>query len=80
MQQGSLAKRNFITRQLARIPIRFNVSVTAEFLKLIGSIRGFYDPDYAADRDLQYLLEEQKKQSEGTAPQVVETKKEQSNE
>ena len=80
LQQGTLAKRNFITRQLARIPIKFNVSVTAEFLKLIGSIRGLYDANYAAERDLQYLLEEQKKQSNGTTPQAVETKKEPSKE
>ncbi len=46
VQQGSLAKRNFITRQLAHLPIKFNVSITAEFLKLIGSIRSIYDPSY----------------------------------
>ena len=80
LQQGTLAKRNFITRQLARIPIKFNVSVTAEFLKLIGSIRGLYDANYAADRDLQYLLEDQKKQVDGVEPQPVETKKEPPNE
>jgi translocation and assembly module TamB len=68
LQQGSLAKRNYITKQLARIPIRFNVSVTAEFLKLIGSIRGLYDPNYAADRDLQYLIE----QKDGGAPKAPE--------
>ena len=60
LQQGSGAKRNFITRQLARIPIKFNVSITAEFLKLIGSIRGLYDADYAAQRDLQFLLEQER--------------------
>lgn len=59
LQQGSAAKRNFITKQLARIPIKFNVSVTAEFLKLIGSVRGLYDPNYAAERDLQFLMEQQ---------------------
>lgn len=59
LQQGSLAKRNYITKQLARIPIQFNVSITAEFLKLIGSIRGLYDADYAAQRDLPFLLEQQ---------------------
>jgi hypothetical protein len=81
LQQGALAKRNFITRQLARIPIQFNVSVTAEFLKLIGSIRGLYEANYAADRDLQYLLEEQKQQDGAGAPsQPVETKKEPPNE
>ncbi len=59
LQQGSLAKRNFITQQLARIPIQFNVSVKAQFRQLIGSIRGIYDPQYAADRDLQFLLNQQ---------------------
>jgi translocation and assembly module TamB len=64
LQQGSGAKRNFITKQLARIPIKFNVSITAEFLKLIGSIRGLYDADYAAQRDLKYLIEQER----GTPP------------
>jgi translocation and assembly module TamB len=69
LQQGSGARRNFITRQLARIPIKFNVSITAEFLKLIGSIRGLYDADYAAQRDLPFLI----KQERGVPP-VDETK------
>ena len=60
LQQGSLAKRNFITSQLAKIPIQFNVSITAEFLKLIGSIRGLYDADYAAQRDLPFLIEQER--------------------
>ena len=59
LQQGSSAKRNFITKQLARIPIQFNVSVKAEFLKLIGSIRGLYDAQYAADQSLPFLLDQQ---------------------
>ncbi len=63
LQQGSLAKRNYITKQLARIPIQFNVSVKAEFLKLIGSIRGLYDADYAAQRDLQFLIEQEQLQN-----------------
>jgi hypothetical protein len=78
VQQGALAKRNFITRQLARIPIKFNVSVTAEFMKLIGSIRGLYDANYAADRDLKSLLDAQKKQSAETGP--TETKEKPTNE
>ncbi len=64
LQQGSGAKRNFITKQLARIPIQFNVSVKAEFLKLIGSVRGLYDAQYAADQALPFLLE----QKNGTPP------------
>ena len=78
LQQGALAKRNFLTRQLARVPIKFNVSVTAEFLKLIGSIRGLYDANYAADRDLQFLLNEEKKQN--AQLEHAETKEKPSNE
>ncbi len=74
LQQGSGAKRNFITKQLSRIPIKFNVSVKAEFLKLIGSIRGYYDPGYVADRDLKYLLEQQKGVPP-TAPEDIPAKK-----
>lgn len=76
LQQGSLAKRNFITRQLARIPIKFNVSVTAEFMKLIGSIRGLYDADYAAERDLPYLIEQRKKEAPEAAAQPAATRNE----
>ena len=80
LQQGSLAKRNFITRQLARIPIKFNVSVTAEFMKLIGSIRGYYDPNYAAGRDLQYLLKQPPTQTDAKTTPPVEPTKETANE
>jgi hypothetical protein len=80
LQQGSLAKRNFITRQLARIPIKFNVSVSAQFMKLIGSVRGYYDPNYAADRDLGYLLKQQRAQTEAKTSPPVEPKKETANE
>lgn len=76
LQQGSLAKRNFITRQLARIPIKFNVSITAEFMKLIGSIRGLYDADYAAERDLPYLIEQQKKDAAAVATKPAATENE----
>jgi translocation and assembly module TamB len=64
IQQGSLAKRNFITKQLARIPIKFNISITAEFLKLIGSIRSIYDPTY----DNHALLPDLIARQAGTAP------------
>lgn len=80
LQQGSLAKRNFITRQLARIPIKFNVSVTAQFMMLIGSIRGSYDPNYAAQRDLPYLLKQQRAQTDAKASAPVIPAKETANE
>lgn len=56
LQQGSMAKRNIITKQLAKIPIQFNVSIKAQFLQLIGSIRRVYDGQYSADQDLPNIL------------------------
>lgn len=65
LQQGSLAKQNFITKQLAKIPIQFNVRIEAEFLQLISSIRGLYDADYALQRG-RSLIESQ--DAEGQDP------------
>ena len=59
LQQGSLAKQNFITNQLAKIPIQFNVRIEAEFLQLIGSIRGLYDADYAMQRGRSFIESQQ---------------------
>jgi translocation and assembly module TamB len=50
LQQGSIAQRNFITKQLAKLPIQFNVRIEAEFLSLIGGLRALYDAEYAAQR------------------------------
>ena len=71
LQQGSLAKQNFITRQLARIPIQFNVRIEAEFLQLIGSIRGLYDADYALQRG-RSLIDAQTQPTPATAPSPEE--------
>jgi translocation and assembly module TamB len=50
VQQGAGAKRNFITKQLAKIPLQFNIRISAQFLQLIGSIRGIYDAKYASEK------------------------------
>ena len=47
--QGAGAKRNFLTRRIAKLPIKFNVNLKAPFFKLVGSLRSLYDP--AAVRD-----------------------------
>ncbi len=38
IKQGKAAKQNFITRQVARVPIRFNVNIHAPFYSLISSM------------------------------------------
>ncbi|MFZ1367665.1 intermembrane phospholipid transport protein YdbH family protein, partial [Sphingorhabdus sp.] len=50
LQQGTTAKRNFFTKQIAKLPIEFNIRIQAEFLSLIGSMRALYDAEYAAQR------------------------------
>ncbi|MBK7161032.1 MAG: YdbH domain-containing protein [Sphingomonadales bacterium] len=67
LQQGSLAKQNYITRQLAKIPIKFNVRIEAEFLQLIGSMRGLYDAEYAMQQG-KALIEGQKEPVPGEGP------------
>lgn len=47
--QGAGAKRNFITRQIAKLPIRFNVNIRAPFFQLMHSFRSMYDPEALAD-------------------------------
>ena len=47
--QGKGAKRNLITNQIARLPIRFDVTITAPFMQLITSFRSLYDPASVAD-------------------------------
>ncbi|WP_091148327.1 YdbH domain-containing protein [Novosphingobium sp. CF614] len=47
--QGAGARRNFLTRQIARLPIRFIVNIRAPFFSLFGSMRSLYDPSYVAD-------------------------------
>ena len=60
LQQGSGAKRNFITKQLARIPIKFNVTITAEFMALINKVRDYYDPSLFVQRELPGLMEKRR--------------------
>jgi translocation and assembly module TamB len=60
LQQGSLAKRNFITKQIAKLPIIFNLEIKAQFLQLIGLLRGIYDDEYAAKRAANELVKKKK--------------------
>lgn len=49
VKQGPGAEQNFITRRLARLPIRFIVNVRAPFYSLVGSLRSLYDPSAVRD-------------------------------
>lgn len=47
--QGAGTKRNFLTREIGKLPIRFNINVRAPFQRLIHSFRSLYDPAYLRD-------------------------------
>ena len=53
VSQGEGAKGNFITNfvsgQVSRLPIQFNVNVRAPFYQLVTSFKSLYDPAYVRD-------------------------------
>ena len=49
ISQGEGTASNFITRRLARLPLRFRINIRAQFYQLINSMKSLYDP--AAVRD-----------------------------
>lgn len=53
VKQGEGAQQNFITRQIARLPFRFRITVNAPFYQLMTSLQSIYDPSAVRDpRDL----------------------------
>ncbi|WP_422061150.1 intermembrane phospholipid transport protein YdbH family protein [Sphingopyxis sp.] len=55
--QGEGATRNILTRQIAKIPLVFNVKITAAFRELLGSARSYYDPTGWLKDNLQEIME-----------------------
>ncbi|MFM2372429.1 MAG: hypothetical protein RIS85_2151 [Pseudomonadota bacterium] len=49
VKQGAGTKQNFITRQVANLPIQFNINIRAPFYQLITSIKAMYDPAFIKD-------------------------------
>ena len=49
ISQGEGTSRNFLTKRIAKLPIRFRVNVRAPFMQLITSVRSLYDQEYIRD-------------------------------
>lgn len=49
VRQGDGARRSFLTRSVANLPIQFNVNLRAPFFQIISSFKAFYDPSYLRD-------------------------------
>jgi hypothetical protein len=57
VRQGAGASQNFVTRRLARLPIRFRVNVRSEnFYQLATMVRSFWDAEYLGNPVDQGLL------------------------
>jgi hypothetical protein len=54
--QGPGAKRNFLTRQIAKLPLQFNINIRAPFFMLITNFKSIYDSSYLADPRMLGLL------------------------
>ncbi|WP_157217676.1 YdbH domain-containing protein [Flavisphingomonas formosensis] len=59
LSQGVGAKQNFLTRKIAALPIRFNVTIRAPFRQLLFSARSLYDPSLLVQQNLPTLMKVQ---------------------
>ena len=58
VRQGAGTSRNFITRRLAQLPIRFRVNVRSEnFYELATMVRSFWDAGYLGNLEERYRVE-----------------------
>lgn len=59
VRQGQGARRNFITRALANLPIQFRINISAPFYQLISSFQSLRDPTALRDpRELGLLSDD----------------------
>ena len=49
IRQGEQARTNFITREIAKLPIQLRLNIRAPFYQLISSTRSLYDPTALRD-------------------------------
>ena len=49
ISQGKGAERNIVTRQLSRLPIRFDINIRSQFRHLMGTLSSLYDPSLVPD-------------------------------
>lgn len=75
LSQGAGTKSNFLIRRLAKLPLVFNVRITAPFRQLFGSVQDYYDPSRLIQRhlpELQRVQEEADRQRLSNPAQPVQ--------
>ncbi|WP_423142157.1 intermembrane phospholipid transport protein YdbH family protein [Parablastomonas sp. CN1-191] len=72
VHQGATAKKNFITKAFAKLPLQVNLNIRAPFYQLITTLKALNDPSYVKDpRDLGLLDDEGRPiRRQVTGPQV----------
>lgn len=73
LSQGAAARQNFLTKQVARLPIKFRVNIRAPFFSLFSSFKSLYDPSAITDPRKLGLLDK-KSDEPGVQPSVSEKK------
>lgn len=71
LSQGAGASKNFVTKQVAKLPIHFIVNVKAPFMSLFGNMRSLYDPTFIKDPRIisaEAALQAQAKAAAGIPP------------
>jgi hypothetical protein len=68
VKQGEGTKQNFLTRQVAKLPVRFNVNIRAPFYKLITTFKSMYDPAFVRDPRELGLIDKNGKPIQAPAP------------
>ncbi len=58
ISQGEGASRNFLTKRIAQLPIRFRLNIRAPFMQLVSSMRSLYDPEYIRDPRLMGIIDD----------------------
>ncbi|WP_068077867.1 YdbH domain-containing protein [Novosphingobium lentum] len=75
VKQGTAAKKNFVTRSFAKLPLQFNVNIRAPFYQLVTSVKALYDPAYVKDPRTLGLVDAQGRavvrQAGTTPPHIV---------
>ena len=51
-------------REIAKLPIQFNVNIRGPFLQIISSIKSYYDPSLLIKQNLPSLIEQQRSLNE----------------
>ena len=70
ISQGAGTKQNFVTRQVAKLPIEFRVNIRAAFAQLLTDLRSLYDPAFVRDpRELGLLTDDGDRLRRQTTPQ-----------